>query len=227
MSAPDRYSLVDRDQARHSAIGRLPSGACGQRRRHLALMWRIDELFTTLPFLGSRQMTAMLRGHAVNRKGVRKVAWCRDRAAEPRVVRRPHLHCDLRGFLYVVAIMDWASWAVLSWRLSNTIDVSFCLCALEDALARFRRPEIFNTDQGCQFTSSAFTNALTAAGVRITMDGSAAGWTTRSSSGCGARSSTRTSTKAMPTAVTRTAVSANGSDFITTRAHIRRLAARR
>jgi putative transposase len=57
-----------------------------------------------------------------------------------------------RGFLYLVAIMDWASRAVLSWRLSNTMDVSFCVATLEEALARFGKPEIFNTDQGSQFT---------------------------------------------------------------------------
>src|SRR5437764_5649056 len=62
-----------------------------------------------------------------------------------------------RGFLYLVAIMDWASRAVLAFRLSNTMDVSFCVAALEEALARFGKPEIFNTDQGSQFTSQAFT----------------------------------------------------------------------
>src|SRR5246127_1751721 len=62
-----------------------------------------------------------------------------------------------RGFLYLVAIIDWASRAVLAWRLSNTMDVAFCLAALEDALARFGKPEIFNTDQGSQFTSGEFT----------------------------------------------------------------------
>jgi putative transposase len=76
-----------------------------------------------------------------------------------------------RGFLYLVAIMDWASRAVLSWRLSNTMDSSFCVEALEEALARFGRPEIFNTDQGSQFTSAAFTGVLIGAGVRISMDG--------------------------------------------------------
>jgi putative transposase len=76
-----------------------------------------------------------------------------------------------RGFLYLVAIIDWASRAVLSWRLSNTMDTSFCLAALDDALARFGRPEIFNTDQGSQFTSAAFTGALTAAAIKISMDG--------------------------------------------------------
>ena len=76
-----------------------------------------------------------------------------------------------RGFLYLVAIMDWASRAVLSWRLSNTMEASFCVSALEEALARFGRPEIFNTDQGSQFTSTAFTGTLATAGVRISMDG--------------------------------------------------------
>jgi len=76
-----------------------------------------------------------------------------------------------RGHLYVVAIMDWASRAVLSWRLSNTMDSSFCVEALEEALARFGTPEIFNTDQGSQFTAAAFTDVLLRAGVRISMDG--------------------------------------------------------
>lgn len=66
-----------------------------------------------------------------------------------------------RGFLYLVAIIDWASRAVLAWRLSNTMDVAFCVDALDEALARFGRPEIFNTDQGSQFTSAAFTGRLT------------------------------------------------------------------
>jgi putative transposase len=76
-----------------------------------------------------------------------------------------------RGFLYLVAIMDWASRAVLAWRLSNTMDVSFCVSALEEALARFGTPEIFNTDQGSQFTSAAFTGTLAKAGIKISMDG--------------------------------------------------------
>ena len=76
-----------------------------------------------------------------------------------------------RGFLYFVAIMDWASRAVLAWRLSNSMDVSSCVSALEEALARFGRPEIFNTDQDSQFTSAAFTGLLAGAGIRISMDG--------------------------------------------------------
>jgi putative transposase len=76
-----------------------------------------------------------------------------------------------RGFLYLVAIMDWASRAVLAWRLSNTMDRSFCVVALQEALARFGTPDIFNTDQGSQFTSADFTGVLMAAGARISMDG--------------------------------------------------------
>jgi putative transposase len=76
-----------------------------------------------------------------------------------------------RGFLYLVAVIDWASRAVLSWRLSNTMDAAFCMAALEDALARYGKPEIFNTDQGSQFTSAAFTGLLIKADVRVSTDG--------------------------------------------------------
>ncbi len=75
------------------------------------------------------------------------------------------------GFLYLVATMDWATRRVLSWRLSNTLDASFCVEALEDALSRFGQPEIFNTDQGVQFTGATFTGRLQEAGIRISMDG--------------------------------------------------------
>jgi putative transposase len=76
-----------------------------------------------------------------------------------------------KGFLYLVAVMDWASRRVLSWRLSNTMDAEFCVDALEEALVRHGRPEIFNTDQGSQFTSAAFTGLLAEHGVAISMDG--------------------------------------------------------
>ena len=76
-----------------------------------------------------------------------------------------------RGFLYLVAVMDWSTRKVLSWRVSNTMDVEFCIEALEEALARFGRPEISNTDQGSQFTSPRFTGVLRDACVRISMDG--------------------------------------------------------
>lgn len=75
------------------------------------------------------------------------------------------------GFLYLVAIMDWATRKVLAWRLSNTMDAELCIQALEHALARFGTPEIFNTDQGSQFTSPRFIDVPKDAGVRISMDG--------------------------------------------------------
>ena len=75
------------------------------------------------------------------------------------------------GFLYLVAVIDWASRAVLAWRLSNTMDTRFCIEALDEALARYGKPKIFNSDQGSQFTSGAFTGRLIAAGVEISMDG--------------------------------------------------------
>lgn len=76
-----------------------------------------------------------------------------------------------RGFLYLVAIMDWATRKVLTWRLSNTMDAGFCIEALEEAIVQFGKPEIFNSDQGSQFTSADFTDKLKAAGIRISMDG--------------------------------------------------------
>ena len=76
-----------------------------------------------------------------------------------------------KGFCYLVAIMDWASRMVLSWRLSNTLDSSFCVDALEEAMSQYGCPEIFNTDQGMQFTSEAFTGALRSRGISISMDG--------------------------------------------------------
>ena len=76
-----------------------------------------------------------------------------------------------RGFLYLVAIMDWATRKVLARRVSNTMDVGFCVEALKEALARHGKPEIFNTDQGSQFTSFAFTGVLQAADIKISKDG--------------------------------------------------------
>ncbi len=76
-----------------------------------------------------------------------------------------------KGFMYLVAIIDWYSRRVLSWRLSNTLDADFCVAALEEALARYGTPEIFNTDQGAQFTSEAFTGVLNDRNVAISMDG--------------------------------------------------------
>jgi putative transposase len=76
-----------------------------------------------------------------------------------------------RGFMYLVAIMDWYTRKVLAWRVSNTMESAFCIDALEEALARFGAPDIFNTDQGAQFTSEAFTRVLKHHGITISMDG--------------------------------------------------------
>lgn len=113
---------------------------------------------TTTPAPGHKIYPYLLRGLAVERPNQ---VWAADITYIP----------IGRGFLYLVAVMDWASRAVLSWRLSNTMDASFCVAALEEALARFGKPEIFNTDQGSQFTSAAFTGTLAAAGIKISMDG--------------------------------------------------------
>jgi putative transposase len=100
----------------------------------------------------------LLRGLTIERPNQ---VWCADLTYIP----------VQGGFLYLVAIMDWASRRVLAWRLSNTMDISFCLAALADALEGFGIPEIFNTDQGSQFTSVAFTGQLEATGIRCSMDG--------------------------------------------------------
>jgi len=113
---------------------------------------------TTKPAAGHKIFPYLLRNMAIDRPNQ---VWAADITYVP----------IGRGFLYLVAVIDWASRAVLAWRLSNTMDVSFCVSALAEALARFGRPEIFNTDQGSQFTSAAFTGTLAAAGVRISMDG--------------------------------------------------------
>jgi putative transposase len=168
---------------------------------NLRLMRRIDEQYLATPFYGSRRMRQHLvrAGHCVNRKRVQRLmrtmgleglfpgrkttnpapghkvypyllrgltidrpnqVWCSDITYVP-------LRC---GFLYLVAVMDWYSRHVLAWQLSNTLDATFCVEAVEAALVQ-GRPEIFNTDQGAQFTSEAFTSVLVRNCVAISMDG--------------------------------------------------------
>lgn len=91
-----------------------------------------------------------------------------------------------RGFAYLVAVIDWYSRKVLSWRLSNSMDASFCVDCLEDALREHGRPEVFNSDQGAQFTSKAFTDVLKRESVAISRTVADVPWTTSSSSVCGA-----------------------------------------
>ncbi len=91
-----------------------------------------------------------------------------------------------KGFLYLAAIVDWFSRKVLAWRVSITMEADFCIEALEEALAGFGKPEIFNTDQGSQFTSMAFTGVLLREKIAISMDGRGRGAIMLSSSACGA-----------------------------------------
>jgi len=168
---------------------------------NLGIMKRIDELYMKWPFYGSRNMTTVLNreGHCVNRKRIQRLMRLmgiqaiypkprlsmagKDHKAYPYLLKnlsidRPdHVWCAdityiqlVHGFVYLVAVMDWYSRFVLAWRLSNTLDTAFCLEALDEALET-GKPEIFNTDQGCQFTSEAHTNRLQKAGIRISMDG--------------------------------------------------------
>ncbi len=113
---------------------------------------------TTVPHPEHRIYPYLLRGLVVDRPNQ---VWCADITYIPM----------RRGFLYLVAVMDWATRKVLTWRVSNTMDMAFCVEALQEALTRFGRPEIFNTDQGSQFTSAEFTDVLREAQVRISMDG--------------------------------------------------------
>jgi putative transposase len=113
---------------------------------------------TTVPHPEHRVYPYLLRGLAIDRPDQ---VWCADITYIPM----------RRGFLYLVAVMDWASRKVLAWRLSNTMEADFCIEALEEALRRFGRPGIFNTDQGSQFTSPHVVEQLTEAGVRVSMDG--------------------------------------------------------
>jgi putative transposase len=113
---------------------------------------------TSKPAAAHKLYPYLLGGLAIER--VNQV-WCSDVTYIPMA----------KGFLYLVVVMDWVSRAVLAWRLSNTLSAEFCVEALEEALARYGRPEIFNTDQGSQFTSDDFTGTLKRHGVTISMDG--------------------------------------------------------
>jgi putative transposase len=168
---------------------------------NLALMRLLDEQYTRTPFYGIRRMTAWLRqqGYPVNAKRVGRLLrlmgveaiYPKPRLSRPGLVaqRYPYLLRDVtlkgvnhvwstdityvrmrHGFLYLVAILDWYSRYVLTWELSNTLDGGFCLEALERALQR-ATPEIFNTDQGAQFTTQAFTTRLEQAGTHVSWDG--------------------------------------------------------
>ncbi len=136
---------------------------CGRHRvRRLMRLMRLVPIYqapnTSKKHPEHKVYPYLLKGMAINRSNQ---VWCADITYIP-------MH---RGFLYLVAIMDWHSRKVLSWRLSNSMDASFCVEALKEALTRYGKPEIMNTDQGSQFTGSEWINALKDAEVKISMDG--------------------------------------------------------
>ena len=175
--------------------------AAQESPENLELMRLLDEQYTLTPFYGSPRLTHWLRqhGHGVNHKRVERLmqrmgiqaVHPKPHLSQPGKQHRiyPYLLADLsierpnqvwstdityirlqHGFLYLVAILDWYSRYVVSWELSNSMDASFCLTTLERALEK-ARPEIFNSDQGSQFTSQEFTGRLEAAQISISMDG--------------------------------------------------------
>jgi putative transposase len=134
-------------------------------RRHVATLMKrmgIEAIYrkphTSKPALGHKIYPYLLRGMKVDRPNQ---VWAMDITYVPMA----------RGFVYLAAVVDWFSRRVLAWRVSITLEAAFCVEALEDALARHGRPEVFNTDQGSQFTSHDFTGVLLKAGVAISMDG--------------------------------------------------------
>jgi len=172
-----------------------------ESEENLVLMRMLDEQYTRTPFYGARKMAAWLdtQGYPVERKRVRRLLhlmgleaiYPKPRTSLPGATtqRYPYLlrgmsiercnqvwSCDItyirlqRGFIYLIAVIDWFSRYVLAWEISITLDTSFCLEALDRAL-RVATPEIFNSDQGVQFTSSEFTNRLKSADIRISWDG--------------------------------------------------------
>ena len=175
--------------------------ATGQREETLDLLKRIDKLFTDAPFLGARRLREMLRhqGYHVSRNRVRRLMkllgieaiYPKPRTSIPNDEHKifPYLLRGLtinkpdqvwatdvtyipmhKGFVYLIAVMDWYSRYVLSWELSNSLDTTFCVEALKSAL-KLNKPEIFNTDQGSQFTAQDFQAPLKEARIRISMDG--------------------------------------------------------
>lgn len=179
----------------------LYSEPIGERAENLQLMRLLDAQYTATPFYGSRRMTAWLRsqGYMVNRKRVARLMrqmgieaiYTKPHLSQPlaghkiypyllrgvKIERVNHVwSADItyvrlhQGFIYLVAVIDWWSRYVLAWAVSITLEGAFCLEALESAL-RAGRPEIFNTDQGAQFTSRAFTDRLRQGEIQISMDG--------------------------------------------------------
>ena len=184
----ERHRRAHESELRELSVGRssLYYTPKGESAETLARMRPIDERFVKSPFYGARQMVRLMR--LLGLQALYRAPRTSDPHPEHRVwpylvkgmtsERANHVWCaDItsipvrRGFLCLVAIMDWASRHILTWRLPNTLDAGFCVEALEEALARYGTPEIFNTDQGSQFTGFAFTGRLQAAGIRSSMGG--------------------------------------------------------
>ena len=126
--------------------------------RQMGIMALYPKRNTSRPGKGHKIYPYLLKGLTIDRPNQ---VWATDLTYIPMA----------KGFVYVVAIMDWYSRKVLSWRVSNSMDADPCVEALEEAISRYGAPEIFNTDQGSQFTSDAFTGVLKAADIQISMDG--------------------------------------------------------
>jgi len=148
--------------------GLLAAEGCKIGRRHVKTLMRrmgIEALYrrprTTKPEPGHKIHPYLLRGMTITRPNH---VWAMD------ITYIPMAH----GFVYLAVVLDWATRRVLSWRLSITMEAAFCVATLEDALARHGKPDIFNTDQGSQFTGAAFTGALAGNGIAISMDGKGA-----------------------------------------------------
>ena len=177
--------------------GLLAAEGCKIGRRHVKTLMKrmgIEALYrrprTTKPEPGHKIYPYLLRGVEITRPNQ---VWAMDITYIPMA----------RGFVYLAVVLDWFSRRVLSWRVSITMEAAFCVETLEDALARHGKPEIFNTDQGSQFTGTAFTGVLPTTTLRSAWTARAPGGTTSSSSGCGAASNTRRCTCGPTTACPR------------------------
>jgi len=163
--------LIDEEYTRHPFYGSRKMTAFLKRAGHLVNRKRVQRLMREMGLAGMAPGPNTSRPHPAHKvwpyllRGVPVVRPNHVWSTDITYIRLPH------GFVYLVAIIDWYSRRVLSWRLSNTLEAAFCVDCLEEALRRHGKPEIFNSDQGAQFTSEAFTGVLTREGVAISMDG--------------------------------------------------------
>ena len=163
--------LIDEEYTRHPFYGTRRMVAYLNSRGHLVNRKRVQRLMRILGLAGMSPGPHTSRRHPKHKVYpylLRGLSVLRPNQVWSTDITYIRLE---RGFGYLVAVLDWYSRKILSWRVSNTLDSEFCLACLEDALSRYGRPEIFNTDQGVQFTSERFTGLLKAHGVAISMDG--------------------------------------------------------